>query len=65
MTGLNSSEPRKITVLGPYTFNIGDISSFAPYQRGGIATQVKMPQIVESVSIKNINLIHFKHIHLN
>jgi len=53
MEGLNNSEPRKITVLGPYTFNIGDISSYSPYQRGGIASQVKMPQNVQSVS--NVN----------
>ena len=51
MEGLNNSEPRKITVLGPYTFNIGDISGYSAYERGGIVTQVKMPQAVSSVSI--------------
>ena len=50
MDGLNNSEPRQITVLGPYTFNIGDISGLASYERGGIASQVKMPQIVKCVS---------------
>ncbi|KAF2346757.1 Ubiquitin-activating enzyme E1 [Trinorchestia longiramus] len=31
-------------VLGPFTFSIGDTSSFDDYVRGGVATQVKMPK---------------------
>lgn len=51
MDGLNNCEPRKIQVLGPYTFNIGDISQLSDYVRGGIATQVKMPTQIDFVSI--------------
>ena len=51
MKELNGCEPRKITVLGPYTFSIGDTSSFSDYVRGGIASQVKMPK---SVSFKSL-----------
>lgn len=44
MTELNGCEPRKIKVLGPYTFSIGDTTNFSKYIRGGIVTQVKMPK---------------------
>ncbi|GAB6029875.1 E1 ubiquitin-activating protein [Chamberlinius hualienensis] len=47
MTELNNCEPRKIKVLGPYTFSIGDTSGLSDYVRGGLATQVKMPKTVE------------------
>lgn len=43
MAELNGCEPLRVTVLGPYTFSIGDTSAMAPYVRGGIAKQVKMP----------------------
>ncbi|XP_033645283.1 ubiquitin-like modifier-activating enzyme 1 [Asterias rubens] len=46
MTELNDSEPRKVKVLGPYTFSIGDTSGLSDYVRGGIVKQVKMPQKV-------------------
>ncbi|XP_047102553.1 ubiquitin-like modifier-activating enzyme 1 [Schistocerca piceifrons] len=46
MTELNTCEPRKIRVLGPYTFSIGDTSNFSDYIHGGIVTQVKMPKTV-------------------
>lgn len=46
MTELNGCEPRKIKVLGPYTFSIGDTSNLSTYIRGGIVTQVKMPVTV-------------------
>ncbi|SMR58290.1 unnamed protein product [Zymoseptoria tritici ST99CH_1E4] len=46
MEGLNDGTPRKITVKGPYTFSIGDVSSFGQYKRGGLYTQVKMPKII-------------------
>ena len=52
MTELNGCEPRKIKVLGPYTFSIGDTSGFSPYVRGGIANQVKMPKTVQFKSLK-------------
>lgn len=46
MEGLNGCEPRKITVKGPYTFAIGDVSGLGMYKRGGMYQQVKMPKIV-------------------
>ncbi|KAH8830216.1 ubiquitin activating enzyme [Flagelloscypha sp. PMI_526] len=52
MTELNDSEPRKITVKGPYTFSIGDTSNLSDYVRGGIFTQVKMPKIIHFKSLR-------------
>lgn len=46
MVGLNACEPRKITVKGPYTFSIGDVSGLGQYTRGGMYQQVKMPKII-------------------
>ena len=51
MEELNGCKPRKVTVKGPYTFSIGDTSDLGDYVRGGIFTQVKMPKIIEFVSI--------------
>lgn len=53
MTELNGCEPRKIKVLGPYTFSIGDTSGYSAYVRGGNVTQVKKPKEVKFKSIKN------------
>lgn len=47
MEALNSAEPRKITVKGPYTFSIGDVSGLGQYKRGGMYTQVKMPKFID------------------
>ncbi|XP_043470498.1 ubiquitin-like modifier-activating enzyme 1 isoform X1 [Leptopilina heterotoma] len=44
MIELNGCEPKKIKVLGPYTFSIGDTTKFTEYHQGGIVTQVKMPK---------------------
>lgn len=44
MEELNGCPPKPIKVLGPYTFSIGDTSSYSNYVRGGIVTQVKMPK---------------------
>lgn len=56
LEALNSAEPRKVTVKGPYTFSIGDVSGLGQYERGGIFTQVKMPKFVDfkplSVALK-------------
>lgn len=49
MEELNGCEPRKISVKGPYTFTIGDTTTFGEYKTGGIFTQVKMPKIIEFV----------------
>lgn len=43
MAELNGCQPRKINVIGDFTFSIGDTSQLGDYVRGGIATQVKMP----------------------
>lgn len=48
---LNDCKPRKVFVKGPYTFTIGDTSSFGEYIRGGIFHQVKTPKVLEFVSI--------------
>lgn len=53
MTELNGCEPRKIKVLGPYTFSIGDTTALSDYIRGGVVTQVKMPKPVHFVSANN------------
>ncbi|XP_030750394.1 ubiquitin-like modifier-activating enzyme 1 isoform X1 [Sitophilus oryzae] len=52
MTELNGCAPKKIKVLGPYTFSIGDTTGFSKYERGGIATQVKMPKELSFKSLK-------------
>ncbi|XP_070594990.1 ubiquitin-like modifier-activating enzyme 7 isoform X2 [Erythrolamprus reginae] len=53
MTQLNGSEPRQICVKGKDTLEIGDTSSFSPYQRGGIITEVKMPQKYSYKSLRD------------
>ncbi|KRT80302.1 hypothetical protein AMK59_6614 [Oryctes borbonicus] len=61
MTELNNCEPIKIKVLGPYTFSIGDTTNYTKYERGGIATQVKMPKKIHfkplTEAIKNPEFI--------
>lgn len=52
MKELNGCEPRKVNVLGPYTFSIGDTSQFSDYIQGGVVTQVKMPKTVNFKSMK-------------
>lgn len=47
MEKLNDAAPRKITVKGPYTFSIGEVSDLGQYKRGGLYTQVKMPKIID------------------
>lgn len=47
MEGLNNSDPRKVTVKGPYTFSIGDVSGLGEYQGGGLFQQVKMPKFID------------------
>jgi ubiquitin-activating enzyme E1 len=58
MEELNGCEPRKITVKGPYTFTIGDTTSFSNYTSGGIYTQVKMPKLVAFVNIDLPTILH-------
>ncbi|CAG8725507.1 4989_t:CDS:2, partial [Dentiscutata heterogama] len=52
MEELNDCEPRKVKVLGPYTFSIGDTSNFCDYISGGIFTQVKQPKTVSFKSLR-------------
>ncbi|KAJ6102348.1 Ubiquitin-activating enzyme [Penicillium sp. IBT 16267x] len=47
MDELNNSAPRKVTVKGPYTFTIGDVSGLGSYKGGGIYAQVKMPKFID------------------
>jgi ubiquitin-activating enzyme E1 len=47
MEALNNAEPRKITVKGPYTFSIGDVSGLGRYKTGGMYSQVKMPKFID------------------
>ncbi|CAG8481622.1 2631_t:CDS:10 [Diversispora eburnea] len=49
MEELNDSEPRKIKIIGPYSFSIGDTSNFGNYITGGIFTQVKQPKTLPFV----------------
>jgi ubiquitin-activating enzyme E1 len=51
MDALNGSEPRKVTVKGPYTFSIGDVSGLGQYLKGGLYQQVKMPKYVDFTNI--------------
>lgn len=51
MEKLNNAEPRKVTVKGPYTFSIGDVSGMGTYSRGGLYTQVKMPKKIQFQSL--------------
>lgn len=57
MEKLNDAEPRKVTVKGPYTFSIGDVSGLGQYKSGGMYTQVRMPKNIDfkpmQESIKN------------
>jgi ubiquitin-activating enzyme E1 len=57
MEALNGCAPRKVKVLGPYTFSIGDTSDLGNYVRGGLFQQVKMPKQVDFVSIASTLVI--------
>ncbi|KAF9387292.1 SPS-sensor component ptr3 [Podila verticillata] len=49
---LNGCAPRKVKVLGPYTFSIGDTSDLGNYVSGGLFQQVKMPKQIDFSSLK-------------
>jgi len=51
MKELNGCEPRKIKVLGPYTFSIGDTTDLTDYVSGGIVTEVRMPKVLKFKSL--------------
>ncbi|NXT58634.1 UBA1 enzyme, partial [Pluvianellus socialis] len=46
MTELNDQEPIPVRVLGDFMLEIGDTSSFSPYRRGGLVSQVRLPQVL-------------------
>ncbi|RUS22414.1 ubiquitin-activating emzyme E1 [Endogone sp. FLAS-F59071] len=52
MEKLNNTSPKKVKVLGPYTFSIGDTTGYGEYIRGGIFTQVKMPKVLNFKSFR-------------
>ncbi|NXT19947.1 UBA1 enzyme, partial [Syrrhaptes paradoxus] len=45
MTELNGREPIPVRVLDAFRLEIGDTSSFSPYRRGGLVSQVRLPQV--------------------
>ncbi|KAJ2478675.1 E1 ubiquitin-activating protein [Coemansia sp. RSA 2320] len=53
MVELNGCEPRRVKVLGPYTFSIGDTSALSAYTRGGLFQQVKEPSSVNFASFRD------------
>ncbi|NWR37989.1 UBA1 enzyme, partial [Tachuris rubrigastra] len=44
MTELNGLEPVPVHVLDAFRLEIGDTSSFSPYRRGGLVSEVRRPQ---------------------
>ncbi|NWX17195.1 UBA1 enzyme, partial [Aegotheles bennettii] len=44
MTELNSQAPIPVRVLDAFKLEIGNTSSFSPYLRGGLVSQVRLPQ---------------------
>merc|ERR1712071_465618 len=60
MVELNGCEPRKIKVLGPYTFSIGDTTSLGEYIRGGIVSQaVVVTPVIFASSTLAVVLVTF------
>ncbi|NXG76856.1 UBA1 enzyme, partial [Baryphthengus martii] len=45
MVELNNREPVPVRVLDAFRVEIGDTSSFLPYLRGGLISQVRLPQV--------------------
>lgn len=53
MIELNGTEPRRVTVAGPYTFSIGDTSGLNDYTGGGVFKQVKQPETISFRSLRD------------
>lgn len=51
MTELNTEAAHRVKVIDPYSFSIGDTSSFSKYQSGGLATEVKVPAPMSFVDL--------------
>ncbi|NXN67246.1 UBA1 enzyme, partial [Himantopus himantopus] len=45
MTELNNREPIPVRVLDAFRLEIGDTSSFSPYRRGGLVSQVRLREV--------------------
>ncbi|EGG23006.1 ubiquitin activating enzyme E1 [Cavenderia fasciculata] len=54
MSQLNDLPPQKIKVISPFTFSIGDTTSFGQYTSGGYVTEVKQPKIIEFKPLEKI-----------
>ncbi|KAH9620021.1 hypothetical protein KSS87_011382 [Heliosperma pusillum] len=53
MTELNDGKPRKVKSARPYSFTLDeDTTSFKPYEKGGIVTQVKQPKVLNFKSLR-------------
>ncbi|KAL5474908.1 hypothetical protein EMCRGX_G026935 [Ephydatia muelleri] len=52
MTEVNGRE-FKMAGIGPFTFSIGDTSSFGQYVKGGIVTEVKKPKVISFKSFSD------------
>lgn len=48
---INDGQLFKVEVLGPFAFKIGDVSKFGTYAKGGLYTQVKVPEKVNYQSL--------------
>lgn len=53
---LNDGTPYKVEVLGPFAFRIGSVENLGKYKKGGIFTQIKIPQNITFKSLQE-NLI--------
>merc|ERR1719495_2035369 len=51
MTEVNDKE-FPVTVIGPYTFSIGNTAGFSDYAKGGVALQVKKPSVLSFKSLE-------------
>jgi ubiquitin-activating enzyme E1 len=53
MTELNDGKPRKVKSARPYSFTIeADTTDYGAYQRGGIVTQVKQPEVLNFKTLR-------------
>ncbi|CCF58176.1 hypothetical protein KAFR_0E00220 [Kazachstania africana CBS 2517] len=50
---LNDGTLYKVEVLGPFAFRIGSIEHFGTYKKGGVFTEVKVPQKMSFKSLKD------------
>lgn len=48
---LNNGQLFKVTVLGPFAFNIGPVEKYGKYIKGGIFTEVKVPKKISFDSL--------------